>query len=46
MASSARPGYRAGPGYRTKRWCANRYRTYDWRTETFIGKGGRRYRCP
>ncbi|HVI27664.1 BA14K family protein [Hansschlegelia sp.] len=40
IASSARPRYR------TKSWCASRYRSYNWRTETFIGRGGRLYRCP
>lgn len=26
-------------------WCASRYRTYDPATNTYIGKGGRRYQC-
>ncbi len=26
-------------------WCASRYRSYDHRTNTFIGRGGRRYVC-
>jgi hypothetical protein len=26
-------------------WCASQYRTYDPRTNTFIGRGGRRYVC-
>ena len=26
-------------------WCAARYRTYDASSDTFVGKGYRRYRC-
>jgi hypothetical protein len=26
-------------------WCADRYRTYDPHTDTFIGRGYKRYRC-
>lgn len=26
-------------------WCSGRYRTYDPETDTFVGKGHRRYRC-
>jgi hypothetical protein len=26
-------------------YCLSRYRTYDPQTDTYIGKGGRRYRC-
>lgn len=43
-----RPVFAAAPGWggRTVAWCAQRYRTYDPATGTFIGKGGRRIRCP
>lgn len=27
------------------KWCKARYRTYNARTDTFTGKGGRKYRC-
>jgi hypothetical protein len=27
-------------------WCASRYRSYDPRTQTYIGYNGRVYRCP
>jgi hypothetical protein len=27
-------------------YCAQRYRSYDWRSGTFVGRDGRRYRCP
>ena len=27
------------------RWCTSRYRTYNASTDTFIGKGKRKYRC-
>ena len=26
-------------------WCKARYRTYNARTDTFNGKGGKKYRC-
>ncbi len=26
-------------------WCSTRYRTYDPATDTFVGKGYKRYRC-
>lgn len=26
-------------------WCQNRYRTYNPRTDSFTGKGGKKYRC-
>ncbi|WP_020180742.1 BA14K family protein [Methylopila sp. M107] len=29
-----------------KQWCADRYRSYDWRSETFVGNDGRRRACP
>jgi hypothetical protein len=27
-------------------YCAQRYRTYDAATQTYVGKGGKRVRCP
>jgi hypothetical protein len=26
-------------------WCKQRYRTYDARTNTFVGRGYKRYQC-
>ncbi len=26
-------------------WCMSRYRSYNWRTDTWLGNSGRRYRC-
>lgn len=33
-------------GYRTKRWCAQRFRSYDWRSGTYVASSGRRVACP
>lgn len=43
IAGSAARAERAGP---SKRWCAERYRSYDWRSETYVGNDGRRRACP
>lgn len=44
-------GYRYYPRYRVNddaahvEWCLNRYRSYNPRTDTFLGYDGRRHRC-
>src|SRR5690349_19996317 len=37
--------YYAPAGGSHVRWCMNRYRTYDPRSNTFIGYDGERHRC-
>lgn len=43
IAGSAARAHRSGP---SKRWCANRYRSYDWRSGTYLGYDGARHACP
>lgn len=38
------PGMR-GPPREHVRWCMDRYRSYDPRSNSFIGRDGREYRC-
>jgi BA14K-like protein len=38
-------GYYGGYGGGHVSWCINHYRTYDIRTDTFIGYDGYRHRC-
>ncbi len=37
--------YYSNRGGSHERWCLNRYRTYNPRTDTFIGYDGRRHTC-
>jgi hypothetical protein len=40
--------YGQQPGVSSKKhvkWCRARYKTYNASTDTFVGKGGRKYRC-
>lgn len=46
MAADANARAYRGGGARSKQWCANRYRSYDWRSGTFMGYDGVRRRCP
>jgi hypothetical protein len=39
----AQPGYGGDDG---AAYCAQRFRTYDQRSGTYVGKGGRRIPCP
>ncbi|HTM73412.1 MAG TPA: BA14K family protein, partial [Pseudolabrys sp.] len=39
----AQPGYGGDDGVA---YCAQRFRTYDQRSGTYVGKGGRRIPCP
>jgi hypothetical protein len=41
------PDYSDDEGYSSAhyRWCRKRYRSYDARTNTFMGNDGRRHRC-
>jgi hypothetical protein len=41
IASSARSS-----GYRTRSWCAQRFKSYNPRTGTYLGYDGRRHACP
>ncbi len=43
MAASPPPDYRYG---RSVRWCMQHYRSYDPRSETYMGYDGRRHSCP
>lgn len=39
--------YQPGPDYsRSVRWCMHHYRSYDPRTETYLGYDGYRHHCP
>lgn len=38
-------GHRADRGNARSRWCASQYRSYDWRTGTFVGYDGIRRYC-
>ena len=46
LIGSAVAGANAAPVYDDHvSWCSQRYRTYDPASDTYVGKGGRRYRC-
>lgn len=46
LAAGAIAGAAAGAADGTRRArCEARYRSYDWRSNTFIGADGRRYEC-
>jgi hypothetical protein len=46
IIGSAVAGASAAPVYDNHvAWCSQRYRTYDPASDTYVGKGGRRYRC-
>lgn len=39
--------YQPGPSYRQRvRWCMHHYRSYDLRTQTYMGYDGYRHHCP
>lgn len=47
VGSLVRGAIAAGQGGgRSVAYCANRYRSYDRRSGTYLGKDGRRYACP
>ena len=46
MAADANARSYRGSRSGAKQWCANRYRSYDWRTSTYMGYDGVRRRCP
>jgi BA14K-like protein len=39
-------GYYPPPPGNTVAYCARRFKTYDPASGTYLGRGGRRYRCP
>lgn len=39
------PRYAGTSSRKHVNWCRNRYKTYNARTDTFVGKGMKRYRC-
>lgn len=46
LAAGAAANAGSGPGYRTKQWCANRFRSYDWASGTYMTNRGVRRACP
>lgn len=46
IAAGAAANAGSGSGYRTKQWCANRFRSYDWASGTYMTNRGVRRACP